>query len=86
MSYLTPIVVSDVDNALADSSWDAVIVIAENFSEQLPESLKAIVSAHSEFDSRVGKSLVSLTSNELVQKRLVLSPTGALNRYYDDVR
>jgi len=86
MSYPTPIVISDVNNALSDGNWDAVIVVGESFDSNLPEPLSSVVSAQSEFDQRIGKSIVSFVSESVAQKRVVLAPTGQLNRYYDDVR
>lgn len=86
MSYPTPIAISDLSTAVNDNSWDALIVIADDFSQQLPEPLASIIAIQQEFDQRVGQHLVSLVSEELAAKRLVLAPTGPLNRYYDDVR
>lgn len=86
MSYPTPIVISDLSNALSDPSFDALVIIAEHFQGQLPEPLNSVVANQAEFDRRVGVEAVSLVTDELAQKRLVLSPTGSLNNYFDDVR
>lgn len=86
MSYPLPIIISNLDNALTDTSWDAVIVVAPDFDNGLPELLRQEIQEISAFDQRVGTSLVSFIANSLPQKRLVLAPTGPLTRYYDDVR
>ena len=86
MSYPTPIVISDINNALSDANWDALIVVGEQFNEQLPEPLARAIAQQAEFDQRVGVSPVSFVSDAVVQKRIVLAPTGPLNRYFDDVR
>ena len=86
MSYPTPIAISDVTNALTDLSYDAVIVVAETFTANLPEPLASLIEKQAEFDSRIGNEVVSIVSDDLAQKRLVLAPTGQLNRYFDDVR
>ena len=86
MSYPTPIIISNLDTALADNSYDALVVVAENFSQGLPTSIQTLINKHAEFDTRVGSELVSIVSDEVAQKRLVLAPTGQLSRYFDDVR
>lgn len=86
MSYPTPIAVTDLNSALSDSSYDAVIVVAEQFQQGLPDSLAGLISKQAQFDARIGSEVVSLVTDELAQKRLVLAPTGQLTRYFDDVR
>lgn len=86
MSFPTPIVIANLDNAMADNSYDALVIIGESFNQELPEPLVSIIGNQAEFDQRVGIELVSLISDELNQKRLILAPTGSLSRYYDDVR
>lgn len=86
MSYPTPIAISDLNSALSDVSYDAVIVVAEDFSKGLPEPLQSVINQQAEFDQRIGSETVSMVCDSLPQKRLVLAPTGSLNRYFDDVR
>ncbi len=86
MSYPTPIAISNLSSALSDLSYDAVIIVAENFTQGLPEPLQSLVTKQAEFDSRIGSELVTMVSEELAQKRLILAPTGPLSRYFDDVR
>lgn len=86
MAFPTPIVISKIDTALADASYDAIVVVAEFFQQNLPEPLTTVIASQAEFDQRVGSQLVSLVSEQITQKRLILAPTGPLTRYYDDVR
>lgn len=86
MSYPLPILVSDLQNALMDPSWDALVIIAPDFEQGLPTSISTLIQQHANFDHRIGRSLVTIVSPEITQQRLVLAPTGNLNRYYDDVR
>lgn len=86
MSYPTPIAISDLTNALSDVSYDAVVVVAERFNAGLPEPVQSFVNKQAEFDQRIGSEIVTMICDELPQKRLVLAPTGQLDRYFDDVR
>ena len=86
MSYPTPIVISDLSNALSDPSYDALVIIAEHFNQQLPEPLTGLIAKQAEFDSRIGVETVSIVIEDLAQKRLILAPTGSLHNYFDDVR
>lgn len=86
MSYPTPVAISNLASALADHSYDALVIVAESFTQNLPEQVQHIVNKQSEFDPRIGQELVTIVNEELPQKRLVLAPTGQLNRYFDDVR
>lgn len=86
MSYPTPIAISDINSALSDVSYDAVVVVAEDFSKGLPEPVQSVVNQQAEFDQRIGAEVVSMVCEALPQKRLILAPTGDLSRYFDDVR
>ena len=86
MSYPTPIAISDLTSALSDVSYDAVVVVAERFNAGLPEPVQSFVNKQAEFDQRIGSEIVTMVCDELPQKRLVLAPTGQLDRYFDDVR
>ncbi len=84
MSYPLAIAVSSVQAALNDSQWDALIIIASDFTA-VPE-LQFEINAAATIDSRIGKETVLLLSAKAPGQRLVLSPTGPLDRDYDDVR
>lgn len=86
MSYPTPIAISDLTSALSDTSYDAVVVVAEQFNVGLPEPVQSFVNKQADFDQRIGTEIVTMVCQELPQKRLVLAPTGQLDRYFDDVR
>ena len=86
MSYPTPVAISNLSSALTDTSYDALIIVAEQFSQGLPAPLQTVVNKQAEFDTRVGSEVVTMVTDELAQKRLVLAPTGQLDRYFDDVR
>ena len=84
MSYPLAIAVSSVQAALNDSQWDVLIIIASDFTA-VPE-LQFEINAAAAIDSRIGKETVLLLSAKAPGQRLVLSPTGPLDRDYDDVR
>lgn len=86
MSYPTPISITNLSTALNDNSYDAVVVIGEHFDGTLPEPLNTIISQQAQFDRRIGSDIVAIVNEEIPQKRLILAPTGPLNRYFDDVR
>lgn len=84
MSYPVAIAASSVQAALNDSQWDVLIIIASDFTA-VPE-LQFEINAAATIDSRIGKETVLLLSAKAPGQRLVLSPTGPLDRDYDDVR
>lgn len=86
MSYPTPMIISNLTTALADKSWDALVVIGESFINVLPEPLNEIITKQAEFDSRINKELTSFISEDVNQTRVILAPIGQTNRYFDDVR
>ena len=84
MSYPVAIAVSSVQSALNDSQWDALIIVASDFTA-VPE-LQSEINTASAIDSRIGKDTVLLLCPKAPGQRLVLAPTGPLDRDYDDVR
>jgi len=86
MSYPTPVAVSNLSSALSDISYDSIVIVAEQFNQGLPEPLQTLINNQAEFDARIGSEVVTIVSEQVAQKRLVLAPTGQLNRYFDDVR
>ncbi|MDR7120516.1 leucyl aminopeptidase family protein [Rheinheimera soli] len=84
MSYPVAIAVSSVQAALNDSQWDALIIVASSFTAVT--ELQQEIDAAAAVDHRIGKETVLLLSGKAPGQRLVLSPTGPLDRDYDDVR
>ncbi|HAT42588.1 MAG TPA: peptidase M17 [Rheinheimera sp.] len=85
MSFPTPISLSSIADAKA-SGFDALICI---FSEiaAIPElTLRAEIEALQPVDRRIGKEPVLLHLASVAGGRLILVPTGALHRDFDDVR
>lgn len=64
---------------------DALIVIGEQFS-QLPQALQDDIHAAQQADQRVGRSAQLIVSQFAPGERLIVAPTGPLDRDYDDVR
>jgi leucyl aminopeptidase len=86
MSIPTPLVVANLTAAINDNNWDALVVIGEHFNDGLPQELSDLIGDLAQVDQRINKSLVSFISDSVAAKRVILAPTGPLNRYYDDVR
>ncbi|MDO6718284.1 leucyl aminopeptidase family protein [Psychrosphaera sp. 1_MG-2023] len=86
MSYPKPILISELQTALSDPSWDSVVIIAPQFDAELPDNIQTVIQQHAKFDQRIGNSVVTIVTQEIAPKRLVLAPTGQLTRYFDDVR
>lgn len=84
MSYPVAIAVSSVQAALNDPQWDALIIVASGFAA-IPE-LQVEINSAAAIDSRIGKEALLLLSAKAPGQRLVLAPTGPLDRDYDDVR
>lgn len=77
--------VTNWDEVQADSKWDALIIIGNSFSA-LPDSLRRAVDEAKEVDHRVGREAQLLRTDAAPGKRLIVAPTGDLDRDYDDVR
>ena len=84
MSYPVAIAISSVQAALNDSQWDALIIVASDYTAV--SELQSEINAAAAIDNRIGKETVLLLSGKAPGQRLVLSPTGPLDRDYDDVR
>ena len=72
-----------VSASLECTSHDALIIISNDFSQLPNNSLRDAILAQANVDSRIGKQVTLLV---IENKRVVLAPTGPLNRDYDDVR
>ncbi|CCQ09826.1 peptidase M17, leucyl aminopeptidase [Pseudoalteromonas luteoviolacea B = ATCC 29581] len=78
-----PIAYPAVD--LFPSQADALIVICAN-SASLNDELNAIVQPYLNVDARINTKVSLLVHEKVPGKRLILAPTGPLNRDFDDVR
>jgi leucyl aminopeptidase len=83
MAYPHAISAQPVHASFTDSTHDAVIVISDDFSQLPAGRLSSVIASHALVDSRIGKQVVLLL---IENKRVILAPTGPLNRDYDDVR
>lgn len=86
MPHPMPLVISDINNALQDSNWDALVIVGESFDKGLPDALITEIEELKKVDNRIGQSTVSFVSPNVAQQRVILAPTGSLSRYFDDVR
>ncbi len=86
MAFPIPVACADLTSALLNSTWDALIVVAQDFSTIPHDGLNASVAAAAKVDRRIGVETVTLLSDKAPGQRLVLAPTGLLHRDYDDVR
>src|SRR5690554_4542023 len=72
-------------DSISAQPWDALVVVGPNF-EQLPEAYQVAIEHAKKADQAVGEQLAVVLCEAAPGGRLVLAPTGALNRDYDDVR
>lgn len=87
MSYPTLIPISDLQTSLTDGdSWDAVIQITDNMGSNVSTVVDAAIHNHAKLDNRTGQQTLLIPVEGIAGGRLLLAPTGALNRDYDDVR
>ncbi|SFC36424.1 M17 family metallopeptidase [Pseudoalteromonas denitrificans] len=86
MAFPIPSPVSDFNHVLNSSKFDSLIIIANDFTKIANDELNTTVHALSLLDSRIGKQVVVTICDQVPGKRLILMPTGKLNRDYDDVR
>lgn len=71
--------------AHADPRFDAVVVVGEG-ADWGPAPIAAAAKRLAAVDDQVGRSIVFTHAEGVPGERLVLAPTGALDRDYDDVR
>lgn len=76
--------VLDNYHAAMTGDFDAVIVVGD-FAQDLPEDFADFIEQAAQLDKRVGKQAL-LVAAEVPGGRLILAPTGSLERDYDDVR
>ncbi|RUO34463.1 M17 family metallopeptidase [Aliidiomarina soli] len=76
--------ISDI-TSLQEGDADALIIIGSTFSSLSAPLAEAIAAAQAH-DKRVGQSAQLLISDHAPGQRLIVAPTGPLDRDYDDVR
>ncbi|WP_394228205.1 M17 family metallopeptidase [Pseudoalteromonas spongiae] len=64
---------------------DSLIIISPDLA-LLPNDFRDSVMATAQFDKRIGQKALLLVNDNAPGKRLVIAPTGLLERDYDDVR
>lgn len=80
------VAVASLTTALEDSAFDAFVVITPSFRSIEHKGLCNFVAETESIDGRIGKQPVLLVTENVPGKRLLLVPTGPLNRDIDDVR
>lgn len=87
MAYPTPVLVQASSAFDSESpSWDGVIFISDSYSSSNHANIVSAITTHASIDQRVAKKTLLLAAPSLAGGRLIFSPTGPLNRDYDDVR
>lgn len=85
MSFPIPTHLDSLSQSLT-AGYDALICIVSDL-QQLPDpQLRADVLRLQSIDQRIGKETVLLHLTSVAGGRLILAPTGALHRDFDDVR
>lgn len=85
MAYPTPVAVASLQSADLND-WDALICIAEQFTDLPAPALTEFVARQRKIDHRIGLETVTLINADAHGQRLILAPTGPLLRDFDDVR
>ncbi len=85
MAFPNPIPVTDLSQ-LKQTQFDALIIIASDFSQIKDETLQTRINALHKVDARIGQQVVMSVCELAPGDRMILAPTGNLNRDYDDVR
>jgi leucyl aminopeptidase len=83
MAYPKAVLAKPVSASLDCTSHDALIIISNDFSHLPNTPLRDAILDQAQVDSRIGNQVTLLV---IAGKRVVLAPTGPLNRDYDDVR
>lgn len=86
MAYPIPVAVASLQTATQSGPWDALICIAEHFTQLPDPEIVQWLEAQQKIDLRIGRETVTLVCPLVAGQRLILAPTGPLHRDYDDVR
>ncbi|WP_440055190.1 M17 family metallopeptidase [Pseudoalteromonas sp. T1lg65] len=73
-------------NELLINDADAIVIVTANINDLGDALLNEIAAPHIAVDARIAQKPTLIVSDKLPGKRLVISPTGPLDRDYDDVR
>ncbi|XP_050395237.2 putative aminopeptidase W07G4.4 [Patella vulgata] len=74
---------------VTDIRFDSVVVVTDSINKLTDDNLKCLeepLRKYSKLDELCGKSVVLVHTENIPSNRLIFSPTGKLNRDYDDVR
>lgn len=86
MAFPTAIYCQDLATALKSEHCDALIVIAQSVEKLQHSAIKEILLAHQKVDARIDSQPLLISNDSIPGSRILFSPTGPLDRYYDDVR
>lgn len=86
MSYPQAVGVEDIQLALTDSKWDALIIVASSFADIPDSQIKDFIHSIQQIDQRIGKQAVLLPCEFVPGNRLIVAPTDDLTQDYADVR
>lgn len=76
---------SDLTPSLTDQRFDALVWVG-NSADPAPAPIASALTRHAALDARGGRDVVLIGAEGLPGERLIWSPTGPLDRDYDDVR
>jgi len=72
--------------ARADSQWDAVVAVGPIKSFGWVPEVQEVIGRIAAVDANIDSQVAVHAANGLAGRRLILAPTGALHRDYDDAR
>ena len=78
--------VTDLNTALSDQNYDAIIVVATGPEAIGHQGIKEQVLAQLEIDARVASEGTLFKADNVPGNRMIFQPTGAIEHYTDDVR
>ncbi len=85
MSIPELVAVADVQSALRDQRFDALVVVSSGLVTGVA-AVDAAVSRVQALDARIGRDVLLLNATDVPGQRLIFAPTGPLTREMDDVR
>lgn len=73
-------------NTLFESDADAIVVVTHDIQNLGSAELDEVAAPFLAVDARIAQKASLLVSDKVPGKRLVIAPTGPIDRDYDDVR
>ena len=73
-------------NELFNNDADAIVVITHDINHLGNSTLDEVAAPYIAVDARIAQKTTLLVSEQVPGKRLVIAPTGPVDRDYDDVR